>query len=182
MRCGSSRGANALANPANHLPKLVRARLATRRHSSLGRDHEPGIRDLGSRTLPAILAGGVANFALGALWYTVLFQKQWMAAIGRTAQDFGDAKASPSMLFTFVGCFVTIAALAVVYQWGGGASVLHGLWVGALLGVGVAAMETLKASVYNVDERVDPRSLFVVNASYAVLGLMLSGIVYALIA
>jgi hypothetical protein len=138
--------------------------------------------DFGSRTLLAIAAGGLANFALGALWYMALFQKQWLAALGRTAADFGDAGPSSSMLFTLIGCIVTTAVLAVVYQWGGGATLMHGVIVGALLGVGVAAMEGLKPAVYNVDERVNPARLYVVNGSYAVLGLVLSGLVYALIA
>ncbi len=86
------------------------------------------------------------------------------------------------MLVTLIGNVVTTAVLAIVYQWGGGTSVLDGVVVGALLGLGLAAMEALKPAVYNLDERVKPWSLYVVNASYAACGLVLAGLVYSLIA
>ncbi len=131
--------------------------------------------------LLAIVAGGLANFFLGALWYMTLFGKRWMDAIGRTPEDFQDASPGAGMLLTLGGCLVTTAVLALVYAWAGGETLLDGLAVGAILGAGVAAMEGLKAAVYNVDERVKPWALYAVNASYAVCGLMLAGLVYAVI-
>lgn len=138
--------------------------------------------DLGTRTLLGIAAGGLANFALGGLWYMALFQKPWMAAIGRTAEDFKDNSPSSGMLITLLGCVVSSFAFAVVFQWGGGTSIGDAIIVGLLIGVGVAAVEGLKPAVYNFDTRVKAWSLYAVNTSYAVLGTVLGGIVYALIA
>lgn len=138
--------------------------------------------DLGTRVLLGILAGGIANFALGGLWYMALFQQPWLSAIGRTAEDFKDGSPSSGMVVTLVGCIVSTFALAVVYQWGGGVSIGDAIVVGLLIGVGVAAVEGLKPAVYNFDKRVKAWSLYAINASYAVLGTVLAAVVYALIA
>lgn len=137
--------------------------------------------DFGMRTLVGILAGGLANFMLGGLWYMLLFRDRWMAATGRTAEEFEGGSPGGGMLLTLGGCIVTTAVLAVVYDWGGGETLLDGLVAGALLGAGVAAVEGLKPAVYNVDERTRPWALYAVNGSYAVCGMVLAGVVYALV-
>lgn len=132
--------------------------------------------------LVGVLAGGLAYFALGALWYMTLFGERWVAATGRTAEDFEGQAPGAEMLLTLVGCVVTTAVIALVYGWADGATLWDGLAVGAILGVGVAAMEGVKAAVYNVDERVRPWALYAINGSYAVCGITLAGAVYAIIA
>lgn len=137
--------------------------------------------EFGIRSILGIFAGGVANFFLGGLWYMVLFSKRWIAATGRTPEDFKDGSPGGGLLLTLAGCIVTSIALAVVYQWSGGQSVMDGLVVGALLGSGIAAMEGMKAAIYSTDERASPWTLYAINGSYAICGLTVAGIVYALI-
>lgn len=132
--------------------------------------------------LLGILLGGLAYFFLGAAWYTKLFGKRWIAATGRTPEDFKDESPGLGMLLTFGGSVVTTAVLALVYGWAGGNTVVDGLAVGGILGAGVAAMEGMKAAVYNFDERSRPWALYAVNASYTVCGITLAGAVYALVA
>jgi RsiW-degrading membrane proteinase PrsW (M82 family) len=138
--------------------------------------------DLGTYALLAIVAGGVANFALGALWYTVLFGERWVRSTGRTKEEFEDRSPGATMLLTLLGGIVSTGVLAVVYQWGGGQTIMDGVLVGAILGGGVAAMEGLKYAIYNVDERVKPWALYAVNGSYAICGMIVAGVVYAGIA
>jgi len=139
------------------------------------------ILELGWLNLVGILAGGLGNFMLGGLWYAALFSRQWIRATGRTPDDFKDSSPGAGMLLTLGGCFVSTAVVALVFQWAGGETLMDGLAVGAILGAGVAAMEGMKAAVYNFDERVRPWALYAVNGSYAVCGLSLAGVVYALI-
>ena len=40
----------------------------------------------------ATLVGAIGYFALGALWYSFLFQKKWMAYTGITMSNDPDAK------------------------------------------------------------------------------------------
>ena len=132
-------------------------------------------------TLLGIIAGGLAYFFLGALWYMTLFQKPWIAATGRSAEDFEGKAPGAEMLLTLVGAVVSTAVIGLVYGWAGGATILDGAVIGAILGIGVAAMEGLKPAVYNFDERVKPWALYGVNGSYAVCGMTLAGTVYAAI-
>lgn len=138
--------------------------------------------DFGTRTLLAIAAGGVAYYLLGALWYMALFGNQWLAATGRTKEEIQAQGAGAEMFLTLLGALLATAVLAIAYQWGGGASVVDGVLVGLLLGVGVAAAEGLKQAVYNFDERADAWTIYRINALYAVCGLTLAGAVYALVA
>lgn len=137
--------------------------------------------EFGWWNLLGIIAGGLAYFFLGALWYMKLFGKSWIAAIGRTREDFENVSPGAEMLLTLVGGIVTTAVLALVYEWAGGSTIFDGLVIGAIFGVGVAAMEGLKPAVYNFDVRVRPWALYAVNGSYAVCGLTLAGAVYAAI-
>lgn len=140
--------------------------------------------EFGTSSYIGIVAGGLSYFALGALWYTALFRDRWMAATGRTRDEFTSSAqdSSPAWMgLTLLGAIVSTAVVAVAYQWGGGEGVLDGLVVGAIVGVGVAAMEGLKNAVYNFDERVRPWELYAINAAYAIAGLLLAGTVYGLI-
>lgn len=124
----------------------------------------------------AAVVGGVAYFALGALWYTVLFGKRWMALRGMAADDPG---APPAMMgLTAIGGIVSALVIGAVYEWAGGTGPVDGLVVGAIIGAGVAAMESLKSVVY---ERAQ-WELYAINTAYVVLGFALAGLVYALIA
>ncbi len=135
--------------------------------------------DFGTRTLLAIVVGGLAYYMLGALWYMALFADKWVAATGRSKEEIRPAGAE--MLYTLVGSILVTAALAFAFQWGGGTTVIDGAVVGLIFGVGIAATEGMKVAVYNVDERVQRWTLYGINTLYAVLGMMLAGVVYALI-
>lgn len=135
------------------------------------------------RVVLAIVAGGIANFLLGALWYALLFQKPWTQSTGRTAAEIqGSGGPGAIMLLTLLGGVVTTVVLAMVYQWAGGSTLLDGLVIGLVLGLGISVWERLKTAVYNVDERVHPWRMFRIDAAYNVCGLALAGVVYALIA
>jgi hypothetical protein len=138
--------------------------------------------EFGWRNILGIIAGGLANFILGGLWYMILFSKRWIEATGRNPEDFKDASPGGGMLLTLGGCIVTTAVVALVFWWAGGSTPLDGIIVGVILGAGVAAMEGMKTAVYNFDDRVRPWMLFSINGSYAVCGITLSGLVYGLIA
>lgn len=139
------------------------------------------IVDMGVRSVVGIVVGGLANFMLGGLWYMALFNKRWLAATGRTAEDFEGESSASGMILTLIGCVVSTAVLALVYQWAGGSSVLDGIIIGLILGVGIAAVEGMKKAIYNFDTRVKPWALYSVDVSYSVLGMVLAGAVYALI-
>ncbi len=135
----------------------------------------------GGSQYAGIALGGIVYFALGALWYTVLFGERWIAATGRTREEFPSS--SPAlMVLTLVGAIVTTAVVAALYEWGGGNGIVDGLIAGLVVGIGVVAMEGLKNVVYNVDERAHVWPLYAINTAYAIAGLALAGLVYSLLA
>jgi hypothetical protein len=70
-------------------------------------------------SLWTILAAAVAGWLVGALWYGVLFGRQWMAAAGLTEEKLKgpDGKVSPEpFIVSFVLEFVMAYILAVLYR------------------------------------------------------------------
>lgn len=124
----------------------------------------------------AAVAGGVAYFALGALWYTALFGAKYRALRGISEAD---ATSPPAMMaITGLAGIVTTMVVGLLYEWGGGDGLVDGIVVGLIVGVGVVAAEALKSVVYEQHSW----ALYAVNNGYAVLGVGLAGAVYSLLA
>jgi hypothetical protein len=123
-----------------------------------------------SLSILGVVLGMVAHFATGAVWYTFLFSKQWMAALGKSMDD------PPGMPLPM--SLVTTAGVALLYTWGGGDGPLDGLVCGLIVGAGVVAIEELNRPTYEGT----PWSLYLINSGYAVIGYGLAGLVYGLVA
>jgi hypothetical protein len=79
----------------------------------------------------AVIVATIAGFAIGAGWYSFLFQKQWMAAIGMTEADMkARASGGPSLLPLLAGNVVGNLVMAIVLS-----ALLHSL---AAAGLGAA--------------------------------------------
>ncbi|MFC3853042.1 DUF1761 domain-containing protein [Salinispirillum marinum] len=137
--------------------------------------------ELSGRVWLAIALGGIANYMLGALWYMALFQKPWVAATGRSLEEFRGKSPGASLVLTLIGAWLSTAVLVWFYQAAGGSSVVDGVLLGAFIGIGVAAMEGVKKAVYNFDDRTKPWQLFAVDGGYAIAGLMIAGVVVGII-
>lgn len=137
--------------------------------------------DFGTSSYIGMVVGGIAYFALGALWYTVLLGQRWIEATGRTREEMPSS--SPVwMVATLIGAIISTVAIAIAYEWGGGDGIVDGVVVGLILGVAVVAMENLKNVVYNFDDRSQPWTLYAINSAYGIAGFVVAGAVYALIA
>lgn len=120
----------------------------------------------------AVLVAAVVYFAIGAVWYGVLFGKPWMAALGRTMEDIRHSGgASISYLWTFlleiVLCFVLAVLIlnSPVTGFGGGAG------YGLLVGLGIWG--TLLAITFLYEGR--KTSLYLIDLGYHVVGLLVAG-------
>jgi hypothetical protein len=126
-----------------------------------------------------IVVGAVAYWALGALWYSVLFGKTWSA--GLEAQGIKLPEPTPAQMrlklaLTFVGNLGATVALS----W-----FLHRLWpntmlgalrVGFIAGAGIAA--TALAVCYAWESKA--RENLTIDAGFHTVGLMVAAaIVYA---
>ena len=121
----------------------------------------------------AVLVAAVVTFAIGALWYSLLFGKAWMKAHGYTPEKLEEMKAGMGKAYalSFVCYLVMAFVLAVLIYWTGTATAMGGLHLGALCWLGFAATIGLTANLYS-DK---PLSTYLIDAAYQLVYLMAMG-------
>ncbi len=128
-------------------------------------------------TLP-ILAAGLAYFALGGLWFTPLFGKQWDKAVGFDRPP----KWRPAAAYyvgPLLGCLVAAFACSYLVQLTQAQSFLDYLRVGLLVGLGFGATVTTTNAIS--PNMHNPGLYAAVVGSYHVAGLALcAGVLYGL--
>jgi hypothetical protein len=133
---------------------------------------------LGSiRWLP-VLAAAAAAFALGAVWYSpLLFGRAWLKLHAYTDEKIAAMRATAPRAYavTFF-CYVVVgAATSILLQRVGVVSVLTGIKLGALLGIGIAAPLGLTANLYSDT----PLSVWGIDAGHQIALLTLMGAILA---
>ncbi|GAC1637645.1 MAG: DUF1761 domain-containing protein [Candidatus Acidiferrum sp.] len=118
----------------------------------------------------AVVVSGIAYWLLGALWYTVLFGKQWMALEGFTQQT-----PRPSMAFTFVVSVLLDILMAFVLAqlctWRSASTAARGASLGVLMWIGFVAPSIYTNYIYEMRSN----SLFLINTGYVLVGFILMG-------
>lgn len=127
----------------------------------------------------AVLAGAVLMFLLGGLWYSpLLFARAWvpLAHPGKSMEELQKQGAGPAgYLLAFAMGFVAVAVTASFAESLGG-GLAAGVEAGLLVGLGVVA--TTFATNYFFGGK--PAKLYLIDAGYQALGLVLAGLVYGL--
>jgi hypothetical protein len=120
----------------------------------------------------AIVAAGIASFALEAIWYSV-FLKVWEAGIEHT-QAWLEAN-SPNFGIQLAVALASAILMAIgldcIIQLTGPQSAAHGMKVGALLWLGFIL--TVFCTEYIFEVR--PMSLFGVNAGFWLISIVVMG-------
>lgn len=123
----------------------------------------------------AVLVAGLAYFALGAIWYTFLFSKQWIKNSGVNVNDpkmkegvavtFGTS--AILMIVTALGIAILANRLELTACW------MSGFKLGAVTGLllGTTAMSIS----YLYEKR--PLGLYLINGGYTVLGNIIAAII-----
>ncbi len=117
----------------------------------------------------AVVVATVAYWLLGAVWYAVLFGKQWMEL-----EHFDMAKAgSPAVpyIVSFLLELLIAYSLAQLCIWRNANTVGRGASVGVLVWIGFIGPIT--GMTYMFEMR--PRALFAINEFYPLAGLVLMG-------
>ena len=122
----------------------------------------------------AVLVAALAYWILGAIWYTGLFGKQWMALTGMTEE-----KAKNGTALAYIGSLVMMFVLGIVMScwvdYYGAEDVMSGAkagfwaWLGFVVTTGI---------INGLFERTKPM-LYVINYSYHLLGCVITGIIVA---
>ena len=124
----------------------------------------------------AILVAAIAYFALGSLWYSVLFGKIWMAEVEKSGVNLHEPEKKGmtlKMIQTFLLNFVAAFSVAYLVFVSGIDNWLAGFKLGLLCGIGFAASGIATAFTW------ESRSikLVVIDSGYPVFGIAICGVI-----
>jgi hypothetical protein len=118
----------------------------------------------------AILVVALIPMALGMLWYSnALFAQPWMRAVDRTQDELSGPRLG--YLLSAISALLMSYALARIVRW----AEVDDLWNGALVGllVWLGLVATVLAVTTYFGGR--PRTLWVINAGYQLVAIVLMG-------
>jgi hypothetical protein len=123
----------------------------------------------------AVLVSAVYQWILGALWYSLFFNKPWMALTGHRKSE-KPKGVVVAMASSFIGSLIHSFMLAHVVIWSGAASLNGGAFVGLICWIGFVVPPSFAEAIY--EQR--SYALFVINTGYWLVCLIGSGILLAL--
>jgi hypothetical protein len=122
----------------------------------------------------AILLAGVANWILGAVWFTV-FANQWRMGMNMTAAEVQTHMSHPNFwpfLVAFLCDFLMAYVIARLIAGSASHNLFRGIIVGTLIGL-AAAMAMVTETVFEIR----PGSFVLISAGYPLVGCILMGII-----
>ena len=119
----------------------------------------------------AVVVCAVVYWLLGALWYDVLFQKQWMALENMTTAQANGMNPFLPYVITFLLDLLIAFVLAQVCIWRNANNASRGAAIGVLLWIGIVGPVTYTTYMFEMR----PKSLFAINEFYPLVGLCLMG-------
>ena len=131
--------------------------------------------DFSSINYLAVLVSGIAMFALGSLWYTLLFGKVWQKESGMTDEKAKGANMAVTMGSSFLLMVVMAFGLAILIQGheGDGVEWLSGLYHGLVVG-----LLFIGASIgINYLYQLKSFKLWLIDAMYQIICLGIAGVI-----
>jgi len=122
----------------------------------------------------AILVAALFQWFLGALWYSLLFNKPWMALTGHTKGE-KPKGAAVAMTLSFLGGLILSFVLAHVVLWSAATTWCWGAFIGFICWLGFVAAPLFSEKMY--EQR--PMQLFAINSGYWLVSLVGSGALLA---
>ena len=126
----------------------------------------------------AVLVAGLAYFALGALWYSLLFSKAWIRLSGINVNDpnmkKGMAQTMLASLFMMIICCLGLAL--ILYKMDAGGNWMTGAKVGLVAG---ACFSFTGISISYLYEK-KPFGLHLINGAYNTAGCIIAGIIISM--
>ena len=121
-----------------------------------------------------ILVAALVYFIIGALWYSVIFGKQWMKLVGIKEVTEQDKKNIPMMFgTTFVLNFIITFAIACIIYSLHPPTGLGAVKIGVLLGVGFVGTTTAMNNMYAMRSF----KLTVIDSGYHIFSIIVAAII-----
>lgn len=128
----------------------------------------------------ALIASAVTAFVLGFIWYSYLFQAQWVAGHGFTAEQIaqmGSTSPLVPMVVSFIGYLVTAAVISYLLAQSKVSSLSSALSLTTIVWVGFTGMMTLMTALYAGTNL----TVVMIDAGYQLLySLLMTQIIYKL--
>ena len=122
----------------------------------------------------AVLTAAIAYFVLGALWYSVLFGKKWIAYVGIDMSSPNAKKGTGIIMLTsFIMMFVCSVGIAILIAKLDLQSCMAGAKLGLLTGICFSATAIHISYVY--EKR--PPGLHLINGFYNIAGNIIAAII-----
>jgi hypothetical protein len=123
----------------------------------------------------ATLVGAIGYFALGALWYSFLFQKKWMEYTGITmSNDPGAKKGVGAIMFgSFIMMFICSVAISILAS----RLNLSGWMPGIKLGLFTGFCFAFTSMAINMLYEKKPTGLYFINGGYQLLGNIIASVI-----
>ena len=121
----------------------------------------------------AVLVATIAWFLIGAIWYSTLFQKQWVAYHNINMSDPALKKGTGMIFFiSFVLMFVAVTGVAILAELMVITSLKGGVKLGLLIGI-CFAMTAISITYLYLKK---PLGLHFIDGLYHVVGMVIAGI------
>ena len=122
----------------------------------------------------AVLVAVVLQFALGFLWYSVLFEEAWMSAVGfDMATIEADPAGAEEWITNIISAVVSMYVLAWLFTKINVTSLVQGLYIGLLIGFSFVILSTMTSGMF----AKDPYGLAWITAGFTTVGLGIGGAV-----
>ncbi len=122
----------------------------------------------------AVLVAAVAYFIIGGLWYSVLFGKAWLAAIGKTEEEVRSEGGAPvAYVVSFISSLISAYFLAIFMN---GTTLQAGLAMGLWVWMGFVA--TTNSPPYFYENR--NKKLYLIYGAYTLVSFLVMGAILAL--
>lgn len=124
----------------------------------------------------AVLLGAAGYFVLGAVWYSLLFQKKWIELSRIDVTDPNMKKGVAAIMFSsFVMMVITSLSIAILTELAGIHHWEEGLHLGVLTGLGIA----FTSMAINMLYEKKPTGLYFINGGYQLLGNIIAAVIIA---
>ncbi len=125
----------------------------------------------------AVLVAAIVNFLLGAVWYSLLFGKQWLAIINKSEAELEEMKkgAPRAYVLSIIAALVMSFVLAHMVDYAQATNVVDGVLSGFWLWLGFVATTNLAAVLFEAR----PVGLYLINTGYYLVSLLIMGAILA---
>lgn len=119
----------------------------------------------------AVLVSAIVYWLLGAVWFAMLFGKQWMALEGITEAQTKSMSPVLPYIASFVLNLLIAFVLAQLCAWRNANTAARGASLGVMLWIGIVGPVTYTTNMYEMR----PLNLFLINEGYVLVGLLVMG-------